>query len=68
MSKTDEVRTAVDYFSLVILLKNFRALTSVKSLSSVLCEEFQNAQFSSRTKGSLMLAGCNVMMLHLSQR
>lgn len=66
VSKTDDgLSTAAGYFSLVIFCKNFQALTSVKSLSSVLPEEFQNAHFSSRTKGSLTLAECNVMMLHL---
>lgn len=66
LSTTDDaVSTTEGYFSLVIFFKNFQALTSVKSLSSVLSEDFQNAHFSSGTKGSLMLAGCNVTMLHL---
>lgn len=65
MSKMDDgVSTAARNFLLVIF-KNFQALTTVKSLSSVLCEDFQNAHFSSRTKRSLTLAECNVTMLHL---
>lgn len=66
MSKMDDgVSSAAAGKFLLVIFKNFQSLTTVKSLSSVLCEDFQNAHFSSRAKRSLTLAGCNVTMLHL---
>lgn len=53
MSKVDDgVSTPAVYFSLVVFIESFQALTSVQNLSSVLCEDFQNAHLSLRIKKS----------------